>query len=195
MNHIWLRHFGQPIVPTVYDFGAGGREPTHPALLDWLAAEFMAHGWSMKAMHRLICTSSAYRMASTDDPAQSSHDPDNLFLWRMPARRLVERGVRFVQLFHGYTGSAGAWDSHTNLKTNHTRLCKQIDQPIAGLIKHLKQRGMLDETMVVLGSEFGRTPGVDLLKRKVGTGRDHHPHGFTVMMAGGGVHRPASARP
>lgn len=107
----------------------------------------------------------------------------------LAARRLVERGVRFVQLFHGYTGSAGAWDSHTNIKRNHTRLCKQVDQPIAGLIKDLKQRGLLDETLVVLGSEFGRTPGLDLLNRKVGTGRDHHPHGFTVLLAGGGVRR------
>ena len=107
----------------------------------------------------------------------------------LAVRRLVERGVRFVQLFHGYTGSAGAWDSHTNLKSNHTRLCKQVDRPIAGLIKDLKQRGLLDETLVVLGSEFGRTPGLESLNQKVGTGRDHHPHGFTVLMAGGGVRR------
>jgi len=94
MNHIWLRHFGQPIVPSVYDFGAGGREPTHPALLDWLATEFMARSWSMKAMHRLICTSSTYRLDSTDDPLQAKIDPDNRFLWRMPARRLEGEAVR-----------------------------------------------------------------------------------------------------
>jgi hypothetical protein len=105
----------------------------------------------------------------------------------LTARRLVERGVRFIQLFHGHTGSAGAWDSHTNIKVNHTRLCKQIDKPIAGLIADLKQRGLLDETLVLWGTEFGRTPGADLLGRKVGTGRDHHPHGFSVFLAGGGT--------
>ena len=107
----------------------------------------------------------------------------------LAARRLAESGVRFIQLFHGYSGNAGAWDSHRDIKKNHTRLCKQIDQPIAGLITDLKQRGMLDETMVVVGSEFGRTPGAEFRKNSSvqGSGRDHHPHGFTVMMAGGGV--------
>jgi hypothetical protein len=105
----------------------------------------------------------------------------------LAARRLVERGVRFIQLFHGYRGNAGAWDSHTNIKANHSRLCEQIDKPIAGLIADLKQRGMLDETLILWGTEFGRTPGADLLGRKVGTGRDHHPHGFTVFFAGGGT--------
>jgi hypothetical protein len=108
----------------------------------------------------------------------------------LAARRLVERGVRFVQLFHGYTGSAGAWDSHTYLHKNHSRLTQQIDKPVAGLIKDLRQRGMLDDTMIVMGSEFGRTPGAEFRKGNTnvsGTGRDHHPHGFNVLMAGGGV--------
>ncbi len=77
----------------------------------------------------------------------------------LAARRLVERGVRFVQIFHGSNGGAGEWDAHGNLKAGHTRLCKQVDQPIAGLLKDLKQRGLLDETLVVWGTEFGRTPG------------------------------------
>src|SRR5439155_20204919 len=67
MNHIWLRHFGQAIVPSVFDFGQNGRRPTHPALLDWLAAEFTDRHWSMKAMHRLIVASNTYRMASTTE--------------------------------------------------------------------------------------------------------------------------------
>jgi hypothetical protein len=103
------------------------------------------------------------------------------------ARRLVERGVRFIQLFHGGIGSAGAWDSHRDIKTNHTRLSKQVDQPIAALIKDLKQRGLLDDTLVVLGTEFGRTPGADYNEGAMGTGRDHHPHGFTCVLAGGGT--------
>jgi hypothetical protein len=94
MNHVWLRHFGQAIVPSVFDFGRNGRPPSHPALLDWLAAEFMDCGWSMKAMHRLIVTSNAYRMASTTDPANSALDRDNKYLWRMPSRRVEAEVVR-----------------------------------------------------------------------------------------------------
>ena len=100
----------------------------------------------------------------------------------LAARRLVERGCRFVQLFHGSNGGAGAWDGHSNLKTGHARLCKQIDQPIAGLLKDLKQRGMLEDTLVVWGTEFGRTPGA-----QNSNGRDHHPFGFSCWMAGGGI--------
>ena len=96
------------------------------------------------------------------------------------ARRLVERGVRFVQIFHG-GGGGGAWDSHSEIKSNHTKLSAQVDRPIAGLLKDLKRRGLLDETIVVFGTEFGRTPGAQ------GTGRDHHPNGFCCWLAGGGV--------
>lgn len=103
------------------------------------------------------------------------------------ARRLVERGVRFVQLYHGGTGSAGAWDSHGEIKANHGKLAKQVDQPIAGLLQDLKQRGMLNDTLVVWGTEFGRTPGAELSGEVMGTGRDHHPHGFSAWLAGGGV--------
>ncbi|MCS6777614.1 MAG: DUF1553 domain-containing protein [Chloroherpetonaceae bacterium] len=94
VNHIWARHFGQGLVPTLDDFGRGGRPPTHPQLLDWLAAEFMARRWSMKALHRLIVTSRAYRMASTPDPICLQRDPDNLYLWRMNPRRMEAEAVR-----------------------------------------------------------------------------------------------------
>ncbi len=100
----------------------------------------------------------------------------------LASRRLVERGVRFIQVYHGSNGGAGSWDAHSNLKTGHERLCGQVDQPIAGLLKDLKQRGMLDETLVVWASEFGRTPGSQL-----SNGRDHHPYGFSVWLAGGGI--------
>lgn len=100
----------------------------------------------------------------------------------LAARRLVERGVRFVQIFHGSNGGAGAWDAHSNLKNGHTALCAQVDKPIAGLIKDLKQRGLLKDTLVVWGSEFGRTPGA-----QGSDGRDHHPYGFSAWFAGGGV--------
>lgn len=99
----------------------------------------------------------------------------------LAARRMVERGTRFVQIMHG-GGAAGAWDAHSNLKSNHTNLAAQVDQPVAGLIADLKQRGLLDETIVVFATEFGRTPG-----SQNGNGRDHHPYGFSVLMAGGGI--------
>lgn len=100
----------------------------------------------------------------------------------LAARRLVERGVRFVQIFHGSNGGAGAWDAHGGLKNGHSKLCGQTDKPIAGLIKDLKQRGLLDETIVVWATEFGRTPGA-----QNSDGRDHHPYGFSVWLAGGGI--------
>ncbi|HND53320.1 MAG TPA: DUF1501 domain-containing protein [Pirellulaceae bacterium] len=100
----------------------------------------------------------------------------------LAARRLVEQGVRFIQIFHGSNGGAGAWDAHGGLKNGHTSLCGQVDQPIAALIKDLKQRGLLDETIVCVGTEFGRTPGA-----QNSDGRDHHPYGFSVLLAGGGV--------
>jgi len=99
----------------------------------------------------------------------------------LAARRMVEQGVRFVQIFHG-DGAAGAWDAHGALRQNHTGMCAQVDQPIAGLVRDLKQRGLLDETIVVFATEFGRTPCVQ------GTdGRDHHNYGFSICMAGGGI--------
>jgi hypothetical protein len=99
------------------------------------------------------------------------------------ARRLIERGVRFVQV---YPSAYGAWDSHQKLKDNHAKLCAQVDLPVAGLITDLKQRGLLEETVVVFCTEFGRTPGLEL--RNGGKdGRDHHPHGFTVWLAGAGL--------
>src|SRR5688572_23280621 len=98
----------------------------------------------------------------------------------LAARRLVERGVRFVQLFHG-GGGGGEWDAHGDIKNNHTKLAAQVDQPIAGLLKDLKQRGMLKDTLVVFGTEFGRSPGAE------GTGRDHHPQAFCAWLAGAGI--------
>jgi hypothetical protein len=95
------------------------------------------------------------------------------------SRRLVERGVRFVQLYHG---AGNKWDSHDKLEQNHPKLCKSMDKPVAGLLKDLKSRGLLDSTLVIWGGEFGRTP-----QSEKGDGRDHNPTGFTMWMAGGGV--------
>ena len=114
VNHVWLRHFGRGLVPTPADFGRNGRPPSHPELLDWLAAEFMQpsaatstatatasgsgtasqQAWSFKTLHRLMLTSAAYRRAATPDAADLAADPDNLYLWRMNARRLEAEAVR-----------------------------------------------------------------------------------------------------
>jgi uncharacterized protein (DUF1501 family) len=104
------------------------------------------------------------------------------------ARRLVERGVRFVQVWHG---EGQPWDSHDDLETNHRRLARECDRAIGALLKDLKQRGLLDETLVLWGGEFGRTPTVELPQAGANAGRvngrDHNHHGFTVWLAGGGV--------
>lgn len=99
----------------------------------------------------------------------------------LACRRFVERGVRFIQVQHG-GGGAGAWDAHGGLKANHTKNFQAVDKPIAGLLKDLKQRGLLESTMVVFATEFGRTPGT-----QGSDGRDHHIYGFSVWMAGGGI--------
>jgi hypothetical protein len=99
----------------------------------------------------------------------------------LSARRLAEKGVRFIQIYHG-NGAGSAWDAHSNLKDNHSKLCAEVDRPIAGLLQDLKQRGLLDETIVVWATEFGRTPGAENAN-----GRDHHPYGFSVWLAGGGL--------
>jgi hypothetical protein len=98
------------------------------------------------------------------------------------ARRLVERGVRFIQLYSGGGPLITQWDAHSHLMANHTKMCGHVDQPIAALLADLKQRGLLDSTLVIWGSEFGRLP-----MSESGNGRDHNPHGFTMWMAGGGV--------
>ena len=95
------------------------------------------------------------------------------------ARRLVERGVRFVQL---YSGDVGGWDAHEDVEANHGEMCARTDQPVAGLLKDLRSRGLLDSTLVIWGGEFGRMP-----MSEQGKGRDHNPHGFSMWLAGGGA--------
>jgi len=104
------------------------------------------------------------------------------------ARRLVERGVRYVQVWHG---QGQPWDNHDDIEINHRKLARQCDQAIGALLKDLKQRGLLDETLVIWGGEFGRTPTVELPQAGANAGkingRDHNHYGFTVWLAGGGV--------
>lgn len=121
-------------------------------------------------------TEETQKLYGLDDPATRDFG-----MQMLAARRFVERGVRFIQVQHG-AGGAGAWDAHSGLKANHERNFKAVDKPIAGLLKDLKQRGLLDSTIVLFASEFGRTPGTQGVD-----GRDHHIYGFSVWMAGGGI--------
>jgi uncharacterized protein (DUF1501 family) len=101
------------------------------------------------------------------------------------ARRLLERGVRYVQLWHG---AGQPWDNHDNIEANHKKLAAEIDQPIAALLTDLKRLGMFDDTLIIWGGEFGRTPSVELGgDGKSKLGRDHNHYGFSVWLAGGGI--------
>ena len=119
------------------------------------------------------------KMYGIDDPKSAVFGRQCLM-----ARRMVERGVRFIQLYSGGSHNDQSWDAHNDLVVNHTLHCGETDKPIAGLIQDLKQRGLLDSTLIVWGGEFGRQPTAEYAQ---GTGRDHNAAGFTMWMAGGGV--------
>ena len=122
-------------------------------------------------------TAATGRLYGLDQPATETFGKQCLL-----ARRLIERGVRFVQLYHT-TGGFQPWDQHSDLKKGHEKNALATDLPIAGLLHDLKQRGLLDDTLVLWGGEFGRTPA----REGTADGRDHHPFGFTMWLAGGGV--------
>lgn len=125
-------------------------------------------------------TDETRRLYGVDDPVT-----DTAARRCLAARRLAERGVRFTLV---YLSDYGEWDSHADLKTNHARSCGRIDRPVAGLLRDLKRRGMFQDTLVVFTTEFGRTPAVENgMFNKAATGRDHHPHGFTIWLAGAGI--------
>jgi hypothetical protein len=116
-------------------------------------------------------TAETQALYGLDDPACRT-----VARYSLAARRLVEQGVRFIQIYDD------GWDAHSQLRNNHATRCAAVDRPIAGLLKDLKRTGLLDETLVVWATEFGRTPGAEN-----SDGRDHHPYGFSVWMAGGGI--------
>ncbi len=124
-------------------------------------------------------TAATRRLYGLDDPRTDEFGRRCLL-----ALRLVERGVRFIQLYAGGAHNDDNWDAHTDIEKNHNFHAGRTDKPIAGLIQDLKQRGMLEETLIVWGGEFGRQPTAEYEK---GTGRDHNAYGFTMWMAGGGV--------
>ena len=124
-------------------------------------------------------TQATHRLYGLDLPASQTFGRQCLL-----ARRLVERGVRFVQIYSGGNHNDANWDAHGDLKQNHSLHAAETDKPIAGLISDLRQRGLLDSTLIVWGGEFGRQPTAEYAK---GTGRDHNSYGFTMWMAGGGT--------
>src|SRR5947208_6885012 len=120
-------------------------------------------------------TPATRRLYGLDDPVTANFGRQCLL-----ARRFAERGVRFIQVTH--SDAAVQWDQHANLKRDHAKNALEVDRPIAGLLRDLKARGLLKDTLVLWGGEFGRTPTVE-----GSDGRDHNPEGFTVWLAGGGV--------
>ena len=179
--------YGQPGLPQLPQERAGKRQLLRE--LNQLAGVEYPHDAEMRA--RIRAYELAFRMqtevpkvvdlTSETQRTRDLYGMDNKATARVGrmsllARRLVEHGVRFVQIYDD------GWDAHSKLKQNHSTHIEQVDRPIAGLLKDLKQRGMLDETLVVWGTEFGRTPGAEN-----SDGRDHHPYGFSVWLAGGGI--------
>ena len=138
-----------------------------------LAYQMQAH--APEAVDLSAESLATHRLYGLDHPTAGAFGRNCLL-----ARRLVERGVRFVQCYHG---AGSKWDAHSSIETNHAQMCAQMDQPVAALLTDLRQRGLLDQTLVLWGGEFGRTP-----QSEKGDGRDHNPTGFSMWMAGGGVH-------
>jgi len=159
----------------------------------------LLHPGNSNLAARIASYELAYRMQSSapeavDVSREPEHvkklygmdDPKTKIFGRqcLMARRLVEHGVRFIQVYSGGNHVETTWDAHDDLVVNHNLHAGETDKPIAGLLKDLKQRGMLDDTLIVWGGEFGRQPTAEYA---VGTGRDHNAYGFTMWMAGGGI--------
>jgi hypothetical protein len=192
-----LRSNGDPVL--FLNNPQGITRKSRRAMLDGLAAlnqeQFDAHG-DPETLARIAQYEMAYRMQTSvpeltdiSDEPQSVLDlygpdvkkPGTFAASVLLARRMVERDVRFIQIYHR------GWDQHANLTTDMPRNCKDVDQPCAGLLRDLEQRGLLEDTIVVWGAEFGRTAYCQGPLSKTNYGRDHHPRCFTYWMAGGGI--------
>jgi hypothetical protein len=152
-------------------------------------AQLEARIQSFELAYRMqMDASDAFDVSREPQPIRDLYGPGTQARQLLIARRLLERGVRFVQVWHG---QSQPWDSHDDIEVNHRRLAKECDQAIGALLRDLKQRGMLDSTLVIWGGEFGRTPTVELPTPGANAGkvngRDHNHYGFTMWLAGGGV--------
>lgn len=158
---------------------------------DVLAARLKGYELAAKMQLAVPKVTDLSRETRRTQEAYGLHEPETRDFGRncLLARRLLEQGVRFVQVFSG--GSFGSprinWDGHENVKQNHSQEAKRVDQPVAALLRDLRQRGMLDDTLVLFTSEFGRTPFAQSAGGTLGTGRDHNHLGFSVWLAGGGL--------
>jgi hypothetical protein len=158
---------------------AGVQYPDDPAMRARIKAYELAAKMQLavpEVMDTTKETAETQKLYGLDNPATAPYGRTCLV-----ARRLAERGVRFIQVYDG-GGGGGGWDAHGKLKDNHSKNAARVDKPIAGLLADLKRSGMLKDTLVVWATEFGRTPGAEN-----SDGRDHHPYGFSVWMAGGGL--------
>jgi len=196
-----LRPAGQPILDL--QLPDGMTEPVQRRLLDTLKEYNEDHESTRAGNSNLAARIASYELAfnmqkHAPEAVDLSQEPEHIRrLYGMDqkrtedfgrkclmARRLVERGVRFVQVYSGGAHNDDNWDAHTDIEKNHNFHAGNTDKPVAGLLKDLKQRGLLDETIVVWGGEFGRQPTAEYA---AGTGRDHNAYGFTMWMAGGGI--------
>jgi hypothetical protein len=196
-----LRSAGQPILDL--NRPAGMSDSTQRRLLETLQQYNHAHQAPRADNSNLAARIASYELAfrmqthATEavDFAQETEETKNLYGVNdrqtedfgrrcLLARRLVERGVRFIQLYSGGNHNDDNWDAHGDLVRNHSYHAGRTDKPIAGLITDLKRRGLLDETLIIWGGEFGRQPTAEYA---MGTGRDHNAYGFTMWMAGGGI--------
>jgi hypothetical protein len=185
------------------DLPSGTSRQAQRALLDRLCAKNEAHASTRRGNSELAARIASYELAyqmqayapEAVDFSQETRDTHELYGLGHPqtddfgrkcllARRLVERGVRFIQIYSGGAHNDDNWDAHTDMVANHTKHAGNTDKPIAGLLRDLEQRGLLDETLVVWGGEFGRQPTAEYAQ---GSGRDHNAWGFTMWLAGGGV--------
>jgi hypothetical protein len=196
-----LRSAGAPVLDLQRPAGLG--EPAQRRLLDTLREYNSAHHAARPDNSHLAARIASYEMAFS----MQRHAPEAVDLSKeteatrelygindkrtadfgrrcLLARRLVERGVRFVQLYAGGAHNDDNWDAHGDLEKNHGYHAGRTDKPIAGLLKDLKRRGLLESTLVIWGGEFGRQPTAEYAK---GTGRDHNAYGFTMWLAGGGI--------
>lgn len=196
-----MRSKGAPIIDL--NLPEGMTQPMQRELLDTLRAANTSHMASRADNTELAARIASYELAykmqqhapEATDLSQETEATQKLYGLDKPsthdfgkrcllARRLVERGVRFIQLYSGGNHNDANWDAHGDLEKNHSYHAGNTDQPIAALLKDLKSRGLLDETLVVWGGEFGRQPTAEYTK---GTGRDHNSYGFTMWIAGGGI--------
>ena len=196
-----LRSKGAPIIDL--NSPEGTSRAMQRELLDALNEVNSSHAASRKDNSELAARINSYELAfkmqqhapEAVDLSQETAETQKLYGLDQPrtqdfgkrcllARRLVERGVRFIQLYSGGNHNDSNWDAHGDLEKNHNYHAGNTDQPIAALLKDLKQRGLLKDTLVVWGGEFGRQPTAEYA---MGTGRDHNAYGFTMWMAGGGI--------